>query len=365
MKAVVHRLSIPADRRILAVSDIHGNLAWLRGLLARAALDPGDVLVIVGDLLEKGPESLETLRFVMDLSKTRPVYCVMGNCDGLCLNLRPARGHGVHDLMGYLRFHPESLVWQLAAEAGFPLRSADDLPALGGLLETAFPREMAFLRAMPTVLETDDYVFVHGGVPSYEHMEDLSAWACMKNDDFMGQGHSFPKYCVVGHWPTTLYRVHSPDADPLVDRTRRILSIDGGCVLKRGGQLNGVLLPRSPSEDFVTLRYDDYPQRTALDPQEASRHPVNIRWVDNAVEVLEQGEEFSLCRQKSTGQTLWVLTSYLGHWGGSDRCEDATDHRLAVSPGDRLGVVEETSRGALVKKEGRLGWYYGRLEPCE
>ena len=68
----------------------------------------------------------------------------------------------------------------------------------------------------------------------------------MKNDDFRGQGHSFEKYVIVGHWPVTLYHEHIPSAAPIFDWDRKIISIDGGCVLKIDGQLNALILP---SED--------------------------------------------------------------------------------------------------------------------
>ena len=44
-------LEIPARGRLLAVSDVHGNLPWLKGLLERAAFSPEDALVLVGDFL--------------------------------------------------------------------------------------------------------------------------------------------------------------------------------------------------------------------------------------------------------------------------------------------------------------------------
>ena len=67
MKARIKKLRLGPGRRILAVSDIHGNLPYLKGLLEKASFSENDVLVIVGDLLEKGPYSLDTLRFVMEL----------------------------------------------------------------------------------------------------------------------------------------------------------------------------------------------------------------------------------------------------------------------------------------------------------
>lgn len=99
-------------------------------------------------------------------------------------------------------------------------------------------------------METGHFVFVHGGVPSYEAMEELDAWRCMKNDDFMSQGYSFPKYCVVGHWPVTLYRTGIPLLHPIIDGKQEIISIDGGCVLKSDGQLNALVFRRGTAGTF-------------------------------------------------------------------------------------------------------------------
>ena len=63
MKARIRHLEFEPGRRILAVSDVHGNLPYLRGLLDRVRFDARDYLVFVGDIIEKGPQSLETLRF--------------------------------------------------------------------------------------------------------------------------------------------------------------------------------------------------------------------------------------------------------------------------------------------------------------
>lgn len=181
------------------------------------------------------------------------------------------------------------------------VRGPGDLPGLRMLLLERFRSELEFLRSLPTILESEHLVFVHGGVPSYAHMEELDAWQCMKNDDFLGQGRVFPKYCVVGHWPVALYRGDRLCSNPIIERTRKIISIDGGCVLKRDGQLNALVIPEAGSEAFSWISYDDCPVKTALDRQEEGRDAVVIHWTDDDVEVLERGEEFSLCRQASHG----------------------------------------------------------------
>ena len=363
MKAVVRSIPFPARGRLLAVSDVHGNLPWLKALLAKAAFSPDDALVLVGDLVEKGPDSLATLRYVMSLAQTHTVYALCGNCDNLAVDFVDQNAGLGRDFFRYYLsvWRERSLIVQMAMEIGAPVDSPEDLPALRSALREWFAPELDFLRAMPTILNAPGFTFVHGGVPSYEHMEELDAWRCMKNDDFLSQGRSFRRWCVVGHWPVTLYRPDVPSAAPLLLADRHIASIDGGCCLKLDGQLNALVLPERPGGAFSWFAYDGLPTATALDRQAPSPDPVNVRWGRNEVEVLERGAELTLCRHRETGRVLEVLTDYLYERDGVVRCEDSTDYRLGVEPGDRLSVVRRLGDRALVKKGGVTGWYFGRL----
>ncbi len=358
-RAVVIHPNFPPGRRIVAVSDIHGNLPFFRALLDKIAMTPEDILVLVGDLLEKGQESLTLLRYVMDLCRTHTVYPLCGNCDGLVYRFFRGDELDGRFFSFYLPQHPESTLRQLAREGGFD--QTEDLPRLRADLRAAYPEEHLFLSRMPTILETEHLVFVHGGVPSLDHMDRLDRWGCMKNDDFLGQGHSFDKWVIVGHWPVTLYHPDIQSAAPILLPGRRIASIDGGCVLKLDGQLNALILPQEDSQDFTWTAWDGLPTATALDGQEPSADPLNIRWGRSAVEVLERGEELSLCRHLETGRTLYILNQYLRTGPKGVWCEDSTDYRLPVSPGDELTLVARTKTGFLCKKDGVTGWYYGRL----
>ncbi len=65
---------------VYAVGDIQGCLAELVSVLKRAHFDPHrDVLWCVGDLVNRGPRSLETLRFLKALGDA--CICVLGNHD--------------------------------------------------------------------------------------------------------------------------------------------------------------------------------------------------------------------------------------------------------------------------------------------
>ena len=356
---IIQRTTLDPDRRILVVSDIHGNLPFFQGLMEKVSFSTGDILVLDGDMLEKGQHSLALLRHLMQLCRTHTVYPVCGNCDGLVLNFFETDRLDEQFFSKYLPVHPESTLRQMAMEGGFD--QTEDLPKLRADLRHTFPEEWAWLKSLPTILDTEDLLFVHGGVPSLENMEQLNRWQCMKNDDFRSQGHRFSKYVIVGHWPVTLYDPHSPSAAPIIDRDERIVSIDGGCVLKADGQLNALIIPGGERENFSWTAYDGLPTATALDSQQANEDSVNIRWGRSRLELLEEGEELSLCRHVETGRVMPILNAYLQFKPEGLFCEDSTDYALPVSPGDVLSVVYSTKQGHLCKKDGATGWYYGRL----
>ena len=363
-KALVRRVELPPGRRVLALSDIHGNLDFLKGALAAARFSPGDILFVVGDILEKGKQNLDTLRYLMELSRTHTVYPLRGNCDQITLDFMARQGwddETVWRVMQNPWWKNTGFFWQLAAGAGLVLSGPGDLPALREAIARCYASELNFLRTMPTVIETQRHIFVHGGVPREDRLEELDNYPLLKNDDFLGQGLSFQKWVIVGHWPVTIYRADIAQADPIVERTRHIISIDGGCVLKADGQLNVLIIPDRDSEDFSWVSYDGFPTATALDDQEASENPLNIRWNEHAVEVLRQGEEFSWCRHLASGRELYILNDYLRRKPDGTACEDSTDYCLPVKAGDTLRVVKRVTGGALVKKDGVTGWYWGRL----
>src|SRR5262249_20115225 len=62
-----------------AIGDIQGCKATLDRLLARIALAPGDRVWLVGDLVNRGPRSLDVLRWARDLGDR--AVCVLGNHD--------------------------------------------------------------------------------------------------------------------------------------------------------------------------------------------------------------------------------------------------------------------------------------------
>ena len=363
--AVVIRPHIEPGRRVLAVSDIHGNLPFLKGVLEKARFSREDVLVLVGDLFEKGEESLSTLRYIMELQRTHTVYPLCGNCDHIDRVFLEGWPGADEELWPVFRFWGERwIIAQMGAELGFLPTCLEDMAELRRRVLEGFPEECAFLMGLPHILETENFIFVHGGIPREDRMEELPAYACMKNDDFLSQGLRFKKWVVVGHWPVTLYDLKVPTARPLVSEAQHIISIDGGCVLKLDGQLNALIIPDVTGDRVDYVAYDGLPTVRALEAQAGSDDSLNIRWSDSAVEVLSTEGDCAWCRHISTGREMWILNEYLypRRADGHIHCEDTTDYRMPVEVGERLKLVRRSSRGCIVKKNGATGWYFGALQ---
>ena len=118
-KAILVRPHFEPGRRIITVSDIHGNLAFFLALMDKVGLTPQDILILLGDMLEKGRESLPLLRRLMALSKTHNLWPVCGNCDGLVLRFFETDELDERFFASYLLRHPESTLRQMAREGGF------------------------------------------------------------------------------------------------------------------------------------------------------------------------------------------------------------------------------------------------------
>ena len=360
--ARVERLELPAGRRGLVVSDIHGNLPYFEGLLKQVGFSERDELILNGDLLEKGPQSLELLRRVMALCEQGNVHPVRGNCDGWDAIFRPTVSEeDDRHFLSYIRWRGCGLLWDMLRELEIDPGTLESFTPVKPLLWEAFPAEWAFLAAMPDALESERFVFAHAGMTPGKPLRAHTAAEFNRIDRFLDRQMRFDRWVIVGHYPVVLYGTDTVCANPLIDREKRVVCIDGGCVLKDDGQLNALILPEPGREDFRFTAYDAFPEATVLQAQAGGERSYYIRWGDNRVEVLERGEEFSRCRHIRTGYEMDVLTKYLADEERVTNVNDCTDYILPLKPGDRVRIVERTGRGFFVKHNGTSGWYFGTL----
>ena len=143
-------LSLRPGQRLIAVSDIHGNLRLFDKLLDQVRYTPGsDVLVLAGDLIEKGPQSLDTLRFIMKLSKAPGVYALMGNCDFVCKNIW--HRYNLRFLHQVLLQRKASILHEMADALHVSIDAHTDMERFSDLLQTFSDHEIDALCARTIV----------------------------------------------------------------------------------------------------------------------------------------------------------------------------------------------------------------------
>ena len=63
-------------RSVWAVGDVHGHFTTLEALVGRLNLGEGDAIVMLGDLIDRGPKSAHVVRYVRG---TERVFSIRGN----------------------------------------------------------------------------------------------------------------------------------------------------------------------------------------------------------------------------------------------------------------------------------------------
>lgn len=432
MRTTIENISVKPGQRLLVTSDVHGHLDHLVQLLKKMEYDGNDILVIVGDLIDKGPESLRTVQYVMDLCRRHPVYVSMGNVDIARVQKIYDDSPGAEErLVEYLQWMEQywkgSMCQEMLEDLGVSVRQVtmEKAPEYMRMIREQFREELDFLSSRPTILTAGRFLFVHGGVPTddLDALEGTEAYPLLKNDAFWEQGYHFDHYTVVtGHWPVWIYRSDREDGSPLLDRGRNIFCIDGGCGLKRAGQLNGLILSDcfADNPDISWTSYDKFPLYTALETREGAPARVHINYYDSEVELLEEqketekeveevtgeeikerieertkrevkgetkgeikggtkgevkvgieeegrgepGGEIRQVRRRGSGEIIEVPSEWIRRWSdGKLHCENYCDTVLPVEAGDRLSLIYRVGKRSYVKKQGQAGWYDGSLEP--
>ena len=357
IKATVAHAKLDRYRRAIVVSDLHGDNRGFSAILRQTGFGEQDALVIVGDILEKGEESLELLRSVMRCAEKGNVYMTAGNNDTI---FSEWYGGWVTDeeVLSYMKSHENITLREMARELGMKWDTLDEVRALKTAVRERYAAEIAFLDSLPHILETEHFIFVHAGLkPGPLTEQDMEY--CLTVKEFGVQPHRFEKPVIVGHWPASNYCKTIVNVNPYFNRGTNVISIDGGNSLKRWHQINYLILR---GETMETGAYDDMPLLCALEDQEASENPLTLEFPRTMVEVLRDDGAESVCFVPALGREMTFADGQLYSYKGKRYCFNMTDYRLPVRSGEILSCCDVEPQGILAKKDGIVGYYTGRYE---
>lgn len=131
-----------------AVGDIHGGSRTFRALLDRIKLRRGDELILMGDYVDRGPDSRGVLDTILNLinSGYYSVHPLRGNHDEMLLRTI----HNDHDMFSAMYFDE----WGKHTLQSFGLSTPGSFPA----------KYRVLLESMPYIRVETDFVFVHAGL---------------------------------------------------------------------------------------------------------------------------------------------------------------------------------------------------------
>jgi len=169
--------AVPDGSRVYAVGDVHGRLDLLDELLGmiaedRASSEPRrDVLIFLGDLIDRGPDSSGVVERVRSYRQDG-VRCLTlcGNHEEVLLRLLRGDGDNIPD---WLRFGGAECARSYGIDPA-ELRNMRTKDAIE-LLRTAVPAEhQAFLQSLSDTCRIGGYLFVHAGIRPGIALEDQS-----------------------------------------------------------------------------------------------------------------------------------------------------------------------------------------------
>jgi serine/threonine protein phosphatase 1 len=199
----------------VAIGDIHGHLAALEDLLARVlpTLSPRDVLVFLGDYVDKGPDVRGCIDRIIALREEAPcrVVGLLGNHDQAMLRtLKDPTSHSWIFIGGFETI--ESYSSTAAAAIGAEFEAAGPRTVLEKVrvgYERFFQempaKHLAFFEGLELYHETEDVVCVHAGVdprggPNNLQDPEVFTWG---TDGFPDK-YRGERAVVYGHWENSV-----------------------------------------------------------------------------------------------------------------------------------------------------------------
>ena len=177
------------------ISDIHSFYNEMINALNKAGYDKENknhVLISLGDLFDRGPDSIKCLNFINSIPTDRKI-CIKGNHEDLLEEVLDRGYFKEHDYHN----HTNDTIHQLTAIENEE-KAIDRCKELVSL--------KCYLDSCIDYFETDKYVFVHGWIPFNDNWRkgiwSTARWHCCF--DAWNYGIIVPnKTIVAGHWHTS------------------------------------------------------------------------------------------------------------------------------------------------------------------
>lgn len=139
--------------RTIAIGDIHGCSRALAAVLAAINPQPIDKIVVLGDYIDRGPDSRGAIEQLLDLKRRTGLIPLLGNHDRVLLGILAGREHTMANWLA---------LGGATTLKSFDCQNPDMIPE----------RYVAFLRNCCRSYESERHLFVHANYLPNLHLEE-------------------------------------------------------------------------------------------------------------------------------------------------------------------------------------------------
>ncbi|GHC46749.1 metallophosphoesterase family protein [Roseibacillus persicicus] len=164
----------------LAIGDIHGCLTSLTTLLETVQPDKDDLVVTLGDYVDRGPNSKGVIDFLLEFRKEHQLVHLMGNHE--IQMLRALEG----------KVHRDRFLSDLCG-------GKDTLRSYGGSFVDVPESHWEFMRSAELYHELDDHILVHAGLQANLSIDQQDQETFYYQRFYEQEPHCSGKTIVCGH----------------------------------------------------------------------------------------------------------------------------------------------------------------------
>ena len=215
--------------RVLAVGDVHGMYEKLITLMDKIRFDPEeDLLIFLGDYIDRGPDSVRCLQYVYDFQHAHPdsVICLLGN----------------HEVMmsSYLMQKRVNYNTVIADYADSWLENGgfETLQQLNELEKAKKDELLRWVENLPVKYQYQEFFFCHAGVDPDVLLPAQTEFDMLWRRQQWWEQYRGEETIVVGHTPVQKVKKRARYAKPLF-LPNNIIMCDTGAYMT-GGKLTCV-----------------------------------------------------------------------------------------------------------------------------
>lgn len=217
------------------MSDIHGCYSEMKEAL-RLWNPKKEHLVILGDLIDKGPDSLLVVNELMELKNkySNKVIIIKGNHEEMFTSWLL---NSPFEMLAYNYNHSHNETIKSFFNDYDKFRSSSRRQRAEHIIYNN-KSELRFLENLPYFLETENIIFVHAGIDissvNWKENKTKMLWA---RNEFIYSNELLNKLVLFGHTPTSIIR-NNNDNNIWISPNKDKICLDGGIAM--GGQLNSI-----------------------------------------------------------------------------------------------------------------------------